>query len=34
MGISGVVWALRCRAYFCGVWPRDSSIEVLEWLFA
>ena len=33
MGISGVVLALRCRAYFCGVWPRDSSIEVLEWLF-
>jgi hypothetical protein len=20
--------------YFCGAWPRDSSIDVLEWLFA
>jgi len=19
--------------YFCGAWPRDSSIDVLEWLF-
>lgn len=24
---------MRRRAYFCGVCPRDSSIEVLEWLF-
>jgi len=24
----------RCARYFCGDWPRDSSIDVLEWLFA